>query len=158
MKKRIIIRDNSLKDRAKHMIDRIPDDVVHEVVIKPHRTSRSVQQNALYWLWVTIIAEECGETKEDTHSFNKKRFAVPIFTRDDPDGYGLMISQVMAVPDELSQNVLLDQVANLTSTTKFTITQMREFLTDVDRFAITIGVLLPIPKHLNLMIKDHRTR
>ena len=56
-------------------LDRIPDDGRDRVVeIRLHRKHRSVPQNKLYWLWVTIIAAETGNISEELHELFKAMF------------------------------------------------------------------------------------
>lgn len=155
MKHRVIVRDEALRERAQLVVSQLPLDVVHEVVVKPHKTSRTSQQHALYWLWNTYVSAETGETKEEVHFRHKKKFALPIYIRDDPDGFGEMMKAVYQVRDP-ERTIMLDKIVELTSTTTFSIAQMTEYLNDIDEYCHKVGVHLPVPQYLHLMVKDHR--
>lgn len=45
-----------------------------EITIQKLKSSRSLQQNRLWWLYVTIIAKEIGYTKEELHEILKFKF------------------------------------------------------------------------------------
>jgi hypothetical protein len=42
--------------------------------LKRQRKSRTVSQNKLYWMWLSCIAEETGDTREAIHEFYKNTF------------------------------------------------------------------------------------
>jgi hypothetical protein len=46
----------------------------YEIKISKYREKRSIDQNSLYWLWLTCISEETGNDKEDLHSYFKERY------------------------------------------------------------------------------------
>jgi hypothetical protein len=78
LKHKIIIRDDTQRARAIEVIRATPED--HEVVIRPHKSKRTLDQNALYWKWLDIIrlhiADSTGQfySAEDLHEFFKSRF------------------------------------------------------------------------------------
>lgn len=156
MKKRVIIRDDTLKVRAKAMIDMIPLDVIHEVMIKPHRTSRTAQQNALYWKWNSFIGDELGYTKEEMHDLNRERFGVPLLVEIDPDGFGLVVESVHNIQDPQQRYAAIAQLGKLVHTPQFDVPTMMAYLNEIDQWSISMGIPLPVPQHLNLMVKDHR--
>ncbi|CAB4127035.1 hypothetical protein UFOVP87_38 [uncultured Caudovirales phage] len=43
-------------------------------IILTDESSRTAKQNRLWWLYVTILSNELGETKNDTHELLKTRF------------------------------------------------------------------------------------
>ena len=53
---------------------RLPEGKPYDVEIKLHRAHRSPDQNRLYWLWLTCLADETGHSKDDLHEFFKRRF------------------------------------------------------------------------------------
>jgi len=121
-----------------------------EVVISTMTKQRSAQQHRLYWLWCTQIGNYMGLLKDEVHEILKRKFAVLIFTRDDKD-YAEMIVAVMAVRDEnkmLRYEAMAKQITKLTSTTKFTVPQMTEYLTDVEHYAAELGANLTFPDDL----------
>lgn len=147
MKKTVIVRTEELRARVFHLISSIPLDVAHEVIIKPFKESRSLRQNSLYWKWITIIAADLGDTKEDRHLDYKKRFLVPIFIRDDPD-YAEMVEAVRNVwrSGMKDQARLLEKVIiKRTSTTDANTAQMAEYMRDIDMEASGLGIYLLRP-------------
>lgn len=43
-------------------------------IIITDESSRTAKQNRLWWLYVTILSNELGETKNDTHELLKSKF------------------------------------------------------------------------------------
>jgi len=156
MKKTIIIRDEQLRKRALTIIDRIPLDAVHEVIVKPHRTSRSSQQNSLYWMWNALIGDELGYTKDEMHDLNRKQFGLSIAAEKD-DWIKSEWERIDLIADKLQRhNELMAFVVHVVHTPSFDIEEMRYYLNDIDQFAISMGIPLPVPQNLHLMRKDHR--
>ena len=38
---------------------------------------RTINQNSLYWLWITCIEAETGNDRNDLHDFFKQKFLIP---------------------------------------------------------------------------------
>jgi hypothetical protein len=80
VKQKFILRSEEIRRRASDLIREIPLDVVHEVVIRPYKSKRSLDQNALHWKRMDIIrlhiADSTGQvfSAEDVHEFFKKKF------------------------------------------------------------------------------------
>jgi hypothetical protein len=55
------------KDTVKAYIDKLPEGKKYEVSISLQREKRSINQNALYWLWVACICEDTGNSKQTVH-------------------------------------------------------------------------------------------
>lgn len=47
------------------------------ICLRDNDPTRSVQQNALYWVYLETISRETGDTKEALHEDYKKRFVTP---------------------------------------------------------------------------------
>ena len=121
-----------------------------EVTASTKTRSRSVLQNSLYWLWCTQIANHLGLIKDEVHELLKRRFAVPIFTRDDAD-YAEMVVAVKAIRKQGMEGyaeALAREISRLTSTTDFSVDQMQEYLTDMEHYAAEIGAELTFPEDL----------
>jgi hypothetical protein len=142
MKKKIIIRGEEQRDRLRGTIDLIPED--HEVRIRPHKANRSLSQNSLHWKWLTVIAEEIGDTKDSVHEIIKRKHLVPILERDDPE-YGEAIAAVRAIQGR-EREILARQVVRLTSTTKLNVEQMTEYLNEIEKTAGEMRISLPHPE------------
>lgn len=123
MEARIILREE--KNRQ-HLINRLneirldPEQPL-EVNIKPYKKNRSLEQNNLYWPWVTIIGNELGYTKEDMHEVLMRKFLTPHIVEID----GVQIETY--------------------STKRLKVKEMSEYLQHIDVFAAELGVVLPHP-------------
>jgi hypothetical protein len=121
-----------------------------EVVVSTEGQGRSIKQHRLYWLWVTQIGNHLGLLKDEVHDMLKRRFAIPIFTRDDPD-YAEMILAVKEIRKqgwEVQAESLAKKITKLTSTTDFKVDQMREYLKDIEHYAAEVGCALTFPEDL----------
>ena len=145
----ITLQSQEEKTRASNLILSLPDTPVYEVVIRKHKKDRSLAQNAVLWLWYTVIAGELGYTKDDMHLIYKKKYLVPIFERDDPE-YAKMIESVRTVWKaglKKDAHSLKDQIVKLTSTTDANTKQFTEYLDDIEKDAIGQGIILPQPEN-----------
>lgn len=97
--------------------------------IKRKWSKRSLNQNSLYWEWVTIIADYCGNTTEEMHTILKGLFA--------PKKEVKMGKKKYMIPR---------------STTTFTKGEMVEFMFDVQTEASHLGILLPTPEDYSKQI------
>lgn len=158
IQKTFIIRSPEVINSVSEFLKAIPDEPLIEVVIRNHRKDRTAAQNRLLWTWVTLIAEEIGLTKEETHECLKKRLLVPIFERDDVN-YAEMINSIRNLytkgfkQDALSMH---KQIARMTSTTSASVKQFAEYLTDIEKDSANKGIILPRPEDLyydSLMVK-----
>lgn len=116
--------------------------------VGPQKISRSAAQNALMWKWFTEIGQHTGQEKEEVADAYKERFLCHIFIRDDP-GYAEMAMAIRTVreSDRASYTALRREVIRLTSSTKCSVAQMREYLDSIHRHATTeLGVRLTEPE------------
>ncbi len=148
MKKTYVIRsDDEIKRLTAFLLAR-PKEPLLEVVIREHKRNRSVAQNSLYWLWITVICNELGLLKEDCHDELKRRMLVPIYVRDD-EGFAAMIHAVRKVYRDgfkVESKALADQIVKLTSTTNATTNQFTEYLNEIERDYADKGIALPHPE------------
>lgn len=148
--KTFTLKSPDILQRAAEYILNLPDSPLMEVVVKPHKKDRSAQQNSLYWKWLTVIAGERGELKEDIHEEFKSRMLAPIFERDDPDGYGQMMQAIRTVYRENKEMALhlRKETIKLTSTTDCTVEQFTEYLNEIDRYCMKEGICLPMREEM----------
>jgi hypothetical protein len=121
-----------------------------EVVVSTENRGRSARQHRLLWLWNTEIANHLGLLKDEVHELLKRKFAVPIFTRDDAD-YAEMVVAVKAVRKQGMEGyaeALAREISRLTSTTDFSVDQCQEYLNDIEHYAAEIGAELTFPEDL----------
>ena len=140
----IIIRDDKTKARAVSIINGLKLEPPAQVIIKEYKRNRSLEQNALYWKWLTVIGAELGMTKEETHEQMKRRFLRVIFMRDD-EGFLEMILAIRKVHDDIAEP-LKREVIKLMSTTQASVKQMSEYLDDINNFAAGLDIRLPAPE------------
>ena len=75
----IIKRQGTVLDRAAvhGWLDRVLDTMpngIRELVFRRPETRRSSLQNRLMWLWLTCIADETGNDKQDVHDYYCMKF------------------------------------------------------------------------------------
>lgn len=150
MKHSLTITSAAVAARACAIIQGLPMDEVHEVVIRPWKQDRSEAQNRLLWVFLTTIGNELGETKDAMHERYKERFLVPIFERDDAE-YAAMIEAVRQVHRagmKAEAKAMKKQIISLTSTTRANVAQMAEYLNDIERDAESMAIRLQHPEDI----------
>jgi hypothetical protein len=50
------------------------------IKLAPYNKRRTIDQNKLYWVWLTLLEEETGQPKEDIHAYFKKQFLSRVAT------------------------------------------------------------------------------
>ena len=130
-------------------IHELPLDKEWDITVEPHKKDRSVQQNALFWKWMTVIGGEVGMTKQEMRDEYVGQFLVPIFTRDDPEYAELWeaVRDVWRGGDKDGAMLLRKNIVRLTSTTHASVKQMSEMMEDIERDAISKGIYLPAPEY-----------
>ena len=92
-----------------------------EVIEK--KSTRTISQNALYWLWVSCISFETGNDKDDLHEYFKRKFITPREIR------------------------LMGDLFETYSTTNLNTLEFKHFLDGVQIFASSeLGITLPNPE------------
>lgn len=147
MKKTFVIRSLDVISRVAAYLEAQPLEPVLEVSITLHHKDRSLLQNKLYWIWITVVSDEWGWEKNDVHSYFIKRHLVKIYERDD-EGYGTMLEAVRNVHragDKKTAQLMAVFVLSKTSTTHANIKQFTEYLKDIEKDMISKGISLPHP-------------
>jgi hypothetical protein len=101
----------------------LPNDGKYEVVLRPHKTTRSVQQNSLYWKWVTILGDFCGYDKDDMHEVLGEEY---LEKREFTDRKGRKYRRPV-------------------STAGLSVKDFSDYLNKIEGQAISMGVALPSP-------------
>ena len=117
------------------------------VTIKPQSTKRSINQNALYWDWLTEVQNKIGQDKEDLHFEFKKKFLISILRRDD-EGYAEMCYAITLLKQSESEQyeAVANGVIRETSTTRLNTKQFTEYLGLIQAYASKeLGVFLRSP-------------
>lgn len=155
MKETIILREHDqldslmLKIRAK-----IDDKKLYEVVIQLHSFSRSLEQNALMWEWLTMIGKDLGYTKDEMHLEMKVQFLIAIYKRN-PDRHDKLHGKLKRLATVYKGNNALGlamhrDLADSVSTTDATVKEMSEYLDCIDGFATSNNIRLPLPADVGL--------
>lgn len=110
------------KENVRDLV-RSKKDGYYNLKIEKWEDSRSLQQNRLYWQWLTIIGEELGYTKSEMHEVMLDQFA-PKLTFRGLDG-------------KPKQRKI--------RTSEMTIKQMHEYMDTLDRWSAEMSIILPQP-------------
>ncbi len=88
VKRRFVLRNREIIERLIAFLLSLPldDDRPLEVVIRPYRSKRTLEQNAYYWRLIGEIADFTGDDKESVSLERKARFLAPVKVVELPDG------------------------------------------------------------------------
>lgn len=151
MKKTFVIRDRDIIARVTSYLEAQPLEPLLEIVVKLHHKDRSLEQQSLMWVWITVVANEWGWTKDEVHEYFKKKHLVKIYERDE-EGYSSMIQAVRLIHTKgLKQEAkaMSKEIIRMTSTTAATVKQFTEYLNDIEKEMIGRGFSLPHPSDYN---------
>lgn len=149
--RKLVVRNEQDRRHAAYIIEHldVSDENPAEVVFRPWRSTRSGQQNALYWKWLSIIAEETGHSKDDLHEQYKQKFLVPILIRDSQE-FADMVAKVKNLrrkglreeADTMRTLIVLNM-----STAGLNVGQFTEYLNEIEQHAHHVmGIVLPNPE------------
>lgn len=88
VRKRFVGRSREILERASAFVRGLPVDEKRplEVVIRPYRSKRTLEQNAYYWRLIGEIADFTGDDKESVSLEMKAKFLEPARVVELPDG------------------------------------------------------------------------
>ncbi len=138
--------------------------------LKPWKSNRSLEQQALYRVWVRLIADGMAMEEAALHEEFKERYVVEILRRDDEDfamdlldletmfGAAEKAARESKDWDPLAKFVILtdDQVCCLriathlkrrVSTTMLDTKQFSEMMDEIWKFAVGMNIVLPEPEY-----------
>lgn len=95
-----------------------------ELLFDEYRSPMTRSQQGLYWRWMTDIARATGQNKDDIHDMLRYRF--------------LGTEEVTVGTETFNR---------LPSTTRMTTLEMSEYMTKIEAWAYTLGIMLLIPEH-----------
>jgi len=150
VKLKLTIASEELRLRALTIIKALSLEPVHEIIIHERKKDRSLEQNALYWKWLTVIGAELGESKEALHEHYKEKFLINIYERDCPD-FAEMVQSLRAVWHHGMKEEALSlrkKIVALTSTSTANTHQMSEYMTAIEHDAASLAIHLPHPEDL----------
>ena len=70
----ITIHNYKTREEAINLVSNLDLSKVHHLKVTCKRGKRSINQNALYWMWLTCIEQETGNEKEDLHEAFKQKW------------------------------------------------------------------------------------
>ena len=94
-----------------------------KVSITQYKSTRSLEQNALYWKWVGIIGDELGYTQDELHEVLAENYLEPIFFEFEGETR-----------------------KRRKSTTKLNVSEFTEYLKHIEIFAAELNIILPKPE------------
>ena len=119
-----ILRDQSIQANAIEAIRALDLSKTWRVTIKPYVKKRTLDQNSLYWEWLTMIGDHIGDCKDEVHHHMGCKFLPMRSTTI----RGLTTSKPI-------------------STTKLSTVEMSEYMDKIHAFATTeLGIRLPVPE------------
>ena len=115
--------------------------------LKPYKKNRSLEQNALYHKWKSIIAEELGYTTEELHGIIKDKWVVVILERDDEDFRDqIILARELYLAGKKDEAIrLAELMKKRVSTTWLNTKQFAEMMNNLELFASEHGIELPQP-------------
>jgi hypothetical protein len=113
------------KLKAAQCIETLPTGQRYRVLIEEYKKTRSEQQNSTYWMWLTEIGEHIGYASAELHEVCRQKF---------------LPQRVVQLPGERNPHTV-----NM-STTKLSISDMSDYLTQIQKLAAELGVQLTQPQ------------
>lgn len=118
------LRYGNGKEAVINAISSLDDKECFDVTIKKKRWKRSISQNSLYWLWLTCIEQETGNSREELHDYFRAKF---------------LGAEEVKVFDET--------IIRLISTTKQDTLEFKRYLDKIQMFAsMELHISLPDPE------------
>lgn len=113
------------RQRVIGAIQRLDLSKPYTITISQRKARRSVDQNALMWLWLTCIESETGNDRNDLHEYFKRKYIQP--------------ERVKVFDDEQLKY----------TTTNLSTSQFKEYLDKIQIFAASeLAITLPDPNDL----------
>ena len=111
------------------------------------KRNRSVDQNRLYWKWLSIMAPDLGyASTADLHDALKLKFCVPLLIESDENyAAGVVALKASLARAEDEEALTLRRfVVRLTSTSALSVKQMTQYLAAIEVFASEMGITLTV--------------
>ena len=132
MKQSFIIRDERVRQNAIAAILKLDLEKPWDITIKPYVKKRSLDQNALYWKWLTIIHNETGQDLDDVHEILMRKFL-------EPRKVGHLARAIVTQNENGTP-------FETWSTKRLTTAQFSEYLEKILAWASDFGISLPLPE------------
>lgn len=135
--------------RAMHVLRHMDISAESPVQLKVSawKRNRSVDQNRLYWKWLSIMAPDLGyASTADLHDALKLKYAVPLLIESDENyAAGVVALKASLARAEDEEALTLRRfVVRLTSTSALSVKQMTQYLEAIEVFASEMGITLTV--------------
>ena len=125
-------------------------DTLYEIVIRKHKSTRSIEQNSTLWMWATELQdtdvnELAGHDKQYWYDKFKRKFVLPILERDEGADFS-EIRTLYAKSSPVQQEKLKQLIADAIHVSDLDVTQTSEAMEAFMQYAVNHGVLLTIPE------------
>lgn len=110
------------RERLLAFVQAVGLDKPLECTIEARQSSRSKQQNRLYWKWIGIISTNTGSDKDALHQLFMQRFLTP------------------------SVSEIAGEIITTYSSKRLKVAEMHQYMTQVNALAGEFGVYLPHPE------------
>lgn len=123
------VEDGKLKINDQRMFKKYISRLkgIVSLTIKERKKVRTLPQNSLYWMWITIIADELGYDKEEMHDTFKSMYNC----------------EIKYVTNKKTGEVKETKIVR--SSTVMNIVEFIEYMDKIERFASEAGIILPQP-------------
>tara|TARA_R100001143_G_scaffold9755_1_gene11655 strand:+ start:352 stop:738 length:387 start_codon:yes stop_codon:yes gene_type:complete len=127
MNKKWILRSNNIKNLCISWLSEIElsDDHLLEVVVKPYKKNRSLEQNDMFHAWCGTIADKTGHSKGEIKD--------------------ILLEEVFGSEEYL--NLQNEKRSRLRSTSALNVSQMSELIERTTQIGIELGAEVPEVKH-----------
>jgi len=121
--KRLKITSEEDVENLRRFVGELDLSKAYEVEIKPFAFNRSTQQNKRYWALIKELGSFLGYDESEMHELMKYKFL------------------------SYKQEMLGDEMVVIPSTSKLTIKEFVEYLSKVERFAVSLGFKLDLSQY-----------
>lgn len=120
-----------------------------EVVIRPHKSKRSADQNRLMWMWLSEAEQHGDQTAEEYRCYVKLHIGVPLL-RSESDHFRERYDAVVKGLDYATKLELMGEPFDFPVTRLMSVQQMSRFLEAMRADLVAQGIPLTTPEEAGL--------
>lgn len=147
----VYVTGEAQRQQAIRYVTEAPFYPLYTVIVKPAKMSRSVAQNALYWIFNTHLEKhsETGNTKNEWHEYFKEKYLVRIYIKN-PDKHPALCSSIEAITAIMEKGltseaaILWKNLLATLSTTSADVAEFKEYLECIEHEMIDFNCVLPV--------------
>lgn len=88
-----VLRSSAIRDAAQRFVGELPvSDRPLEVVIRPHKSQRSLSENAKYWALLSEIGDALGYHRDEMHDVFRELFLPAKWVKVNNEEYRVLAS------------------------------------------------------------------